>query len=91
MAKLSGLEPKKVFEFFEYINSVPRGSGNTSAVSELCMKFAKERSLTAFKDKLNNVIVYNPATSGYENKPAVITIWSVPRLLNVQKIWLQRR
>ncbi len=33
MAKLSGLEPKKVFEFFEYINSVPRGSGNTSAVS----------------------------------------------------------
>ncbi|MBP5178852.1 MAG: aminoacyl-histidine dipeptidase [Lachnospiraceae bacterium] len=72
MAKLSGLEPKKVFEFFEYINSVPRGSGNTSAVSELCMKFAKERSLTAFKDKLNNVIIYKPATPGYENKPAVI-------------------
>lgn len=72
MTKLSGLEPKKVFEFFEYINSVPRGSGNTSAVSELCMKFAKERSLTAFKDKLNNVIIYKPATPGYENKPSVI-------------------
>ena len=72
MEKLKGLKPEKVFEFFEYISSVPRGSGNTSQVSELCMKFAKERGLTAFKDKVNNVVIYKAATPGYEDAPTVV-------------------
>ncbi|MBR4341703.1 MAG: aminoacyl-histidine dipeptidase [Lachnospiraceae bacterium] len=72
MAILEGLEPKKVFEFFEYISSVPRGSGNTGAVSELCIKFAKDRGLTCYKDGLNNVIIYKNATPGYENAPTIV-------------------
>ena len=72
MSILSDLEPKKVFEFFEYISSVPRGSGNTSKVSDLCVKFASDRGLVCFRDKLNNVIIYKQATLGYENVPPVI-------------------
>ena len=72
MDKLKGLKPEKVFKFFEYISSVPRGSGNTDKVSELCIQFAKERGLTAIKDKQNNVVIYKPATPGYENAPAVV-------------------
>ena len=72
MNVLNGLKPQKVFEFFEYISSVPRGSGNTEQVSELCVKFAKERGLACIKDKLNNIIIYKPATPGYENSPTVV-------------------
>ena len=62
----------KVFEFFEYISSVPRGSGNTSAVADLCVKFAQDRGLTCFRDAVNNVIIYKAATPGYENEPTII-------------------
>ena len=72
MNKLEGLEPKIVFEFFEYISSVPRGSGNTKAVSDLCVKFAKERNLDVYQDDLNNVIIRKPATPGYEDAPIVV-------------------
>ena len=48
MEKLKGLKPEKVFEFFEYISSVARGSGNTKAVSNLCVEFAKERGLDVY-------------------------------------------
>ena len=45
MAVLEGLEPKKVFEYFEMLSSVPHGSGNTKQVSDLCVKFAQEHGL----------------------------------------------
>ena len=45
MAKLEGLKPEKVFEFFEMLCSVPHGSGNTKQVSDLCVKFAKSAPL----------------------------------------------
>ena len=50
MAKLEGLKPEKVFEFFEMLCSVPHGSGNTKQVSDLCVKFAKERGLKYKQD-----------------------------------------
>ena len=35
MAVLSELEPKKVFEYFEKLCSVPHGSYNTKLISDL--------------------------------------------------------
>ena len=72
MNVLSGVEPKKVFDFFELISSVPRGSGDTNAVSSLCVEVAKNRGMTVVKDKLNNVVIYKDAMPGYENAPTVI-------------------
>ncbi len=69
---LKGLKPEKVFAFFEYLSSVPHGSGNTGPISELCVRFAEERGLRYFKDDVNNVIIYKPATPGCENAPTVI-------------------
>ena len=69
---LKGLKPEKVFGFFEYLSSVPHGSGNTGPISELCVKFAEERGLRYYKDDVNNVIIYKPATPGCENAPTVI-------------------
>ncbi|MCQ2428236.1 MAG: aminoacyl-histidine dipeptidase [Clostridia bacterium] len=72
MGVLSSLKPAKVFEFFEYLSSVPHGSGNTKAISDLCVKFAEERGLRVVQDKINNIFIYKPATPGYENAPGVI-------------------
>ena len=69
---LLNLEPKKVFEFFELLSSVPHGSGNTKAVSDICVSFAKERGLEYYQDATNNVIIIKEATEGYENAEPVI-------------------
>lgn len=72
MGILSELKPKKVFEYFEYLSSVPHGSGNTKQISDLCVKFALEHNLEYYQDELNNIIIIKPATAGYENSAPVI-------------------
>ena len=43
MSILEHLEPKGVFRFFEELCAIPHGSGNTKAVSDWLMAFARER------------------------------------------------
>ena len=69
---LSNLEPKKVFEYFELLSSVPHGSGNTKAASDICVEFAKSHGFEYYQDKYNNVIIIKEATAGYENSEPVI-------------------
>ena len=70
--KLQGLQPEKVFAYFEKICSIPHGSGNTKAISDYLVSFAEEHGLKYIQDSLNNVILFAPATKGYEDRPAVI-------------------
>lgn len=70
--KLQGLQPEKVFAYFEKICSIPHGSGNTKAISDYLVSFAQEHGLKYIQDSLNNVILFAPATKGYEERPAVI-------------------
>ncbi len=72
MSVLKNLEPKKVFEYFEAISSIPRGSQNMEKISDFCINFANEHSLKAIRDDANNVIIYKPATKGYENSEPII-------------------
>ncbi|MCR4746323.1 MAG: aminoacyl-histidine dipeptidase [Lachnospiraceae bacterium] len=72
MRVLENLEPKKVFHFFEDLTQIPRGSGNEKAVSDYCVKFAKDRGLEVVQDDLYNVIIKCPATEGYEDVEGVI-------------------
>lgn len=72
MRVLEHLEPKSVFHFFEELTQIPRPSGNTKAVSDYCVAFAKARGLRYIQDESNNVVIFKPATAGYENAPAVI-------------------
>ena len=72
MGKLSGLASEKVFEYFELLCSVPHGSGNTDAISSLCVDFAKEHGYRYVRDEVNNVVIYAPASEGYENAETVI-------------------
>lgn len=72
MRKLEGLEPYKVFHFFEEICNIPHGSYDIDRISDYLYQFAKARNLDCIQDEYKNVIINAPATEGYENEPAVI-------------------
>lgn len=72
MAVLENCEPKRVFHYFEEICKIPHGSGNTKQISDYLVGFAKEHGLEYIQDEMNNVVIYKPATAGYENAPTVI-------------------
>jgi len=69
---LKGLNPEKVFAYFEELAKIPHGSGNEKDISDYLVKFAKERELKVIQDQELNVIIKKPATKGYENAPTVI-------------------
>lgn len=69
---LKGLEPCLVFKYFEEICQIPHGSGNVRAISDYCVKFAKDRQLDVYQDEVYNVIIKKPASAGMEAAPAVI-------------------
>lgn len=66
------LEPKKVFEYFEDICSIPHGSKNTKAISDYCVSFAREHNLKYIQDTMNNVIIFKEGSAGYEDSEPVI-------------------
>lgn len=72
MGVLSGLEPKKVFHYFEEITKIPHGSGNMKQISDYLVQFAQERQLFCIQDEWKNVIIIKEATPGYEEEPALI-------------------
>ena len=72
MRVLENLKPEKVFYYFEEICSIPHGSGNVQALSDYCVKFAKDRGLWVKQDDMGNVIMRKEATAGYEEAAPVI-------------------
>ena len=72
MTKLSGIEPKEVFEYFEKICSIPHGSGNMEKISKFCLDFAEENGLKAIRDDGKNVVIYKDGTKGYEDAEPII-------------------
>ena len=72
MTALTGIKPITVFKYFEEICNIPHGSGNTKAISDYLVGFAKEKNLKYIQDDLNNVIIFKPGTEGYEHSQPVI-------------------
>lgn len=70
--KLSGLEPKSVFNYFEKLCSYPHGSGNTKQISDYIVSFAKENGIRYVQDVLNNVLLFGEGTCGMEDHEPVI-------------------
>ena len=51
-------------DFFKALAAIPHGSGNTKAISDYCVDFAKRRGLRYLQDENNNVIIWKDATNG---------------------------
>ncbi len=69
---LKGLEPENVFSFFEEISAIPRGSGNTTAIRDYCVEFAKSRNLAYHTDEAENVVIFKNGSAGRESESPVI-------------------
>lgn len=65
-------QPKKVFNYFEEISAIPRGSGNEKGIADYICAFAEERGLEYYRDGLHNVAVFKKATVGMEGKEKIM-------------------
>lgn len=72
MEQLKNLKPESVFRYFEEICAVPRGSGNRDGICQYCLKTAEKLGLLAKADAEKNVVIYKPASAGYEDAEPVI-------------------
>ena len=59
-------------DIFREICAIPHGSGNTRAISDYCVAFARARGLRVIQEPCNNVIIFVPGTAGYEDRPPVM-------------------
>ncbi len=69
---LTNYDSKRVFDYFLEICEIPHGSGDMEKISNYCVEFAKKHKLRYIKDNAKNVVIYKPATKGYENAAPVI-------------------
>ena len=72
MSVLKGFEPANVLSYFEELCKIPHGSGNTKAISDYCVQFAKDHNLRYVQDEYNDVIIYKDGTEGFKNSAPVI-------------------
>lgn len=68
---LAGLHPSDVFGHFEQICAIPHESGDTKAISNYMVKLAQDHKLAYVQDESNNVVIYAPASKGYEQQPSI--------------------
>lgn len=59
-------------KYFEEMTRIPHGSFKEAAYAEYLENFAKGRGLSYLRDDMDNVIIYKPASAGYEDHGAVI-------------------
>ncbi len=69
---LTNYDSKRVFDYFLEICEIPHGSGDMEKISNYCVDFAKKHNFRYIKDEANNVVIYKPASSGYENSAPII-------------------
>ncbi len=73
MGVLEGLQPERVFHFFEEISRIPHGSGNTRAISDYLKAFAEERGLFCRQDELGNIVIIREASPARkEEEPYIL-------------------
>ncbi|MBL8062987.1 MAG: aminoacyl-histidine dipeptidase [Anaerolineales bacterium] len=57
---------------FEKVSSIPRGSKNEAAIRNWLIKWAAEHNCTSKTDVAGNLVIYAPASAGYEDRPTLI-------------------
>ena len=72
MGKLDKLKPAAVWNIFEKMSAIPRGSGNEAGVMAMFKGWADERGLKWNEDAVGNLLVSIPATKGLEKAATVL-------------------
>lgn len=69
--KITDLEPKEVWKYFNEITKIPRPSRKEQKIAAWLMDFAKKHKLHGEQDETGNVLIRKPAVKGYENRKSV--------------------
>ncbi len=72
MKKLSHLEPKPIWEYFEEICQVPRPSKKEEQILQFLENFAKKHDLEYRKDSAGNMVIDKPASAGMQHLKKVV-------------------
>lgn len=72
MGVLSGLEPERVFYYFEEICKIPHGSYHEKEISDYLVNFARKHGFEVYQDRLYNVVMLIEASEGYEKEAPLI-------------------
>ncbi|MBN2189019.1 MAG: aminoacyl-histidine dipeptidase [Chitinispirillaceae bacterium] len=68
---IQGLEPERLWEYFEELSAVPRCSKHEAAAGRYVLGVAKRLGLEALRDPKGNVIARKKCAPGRENAPMV--------------------
>ena len=68
---LAGLQPERVFYYFEEISCIPRPSGRCGMISDYIVDFAVSHELYYVRDDIGNVLIRKAGSKGADH-PAVI-------------------
>ena len=71
MSVLNGIQPEKVFKYFEDICAIPHGSGNTKQISDYLKDFAVKKGLRVNQEPCGNIVIYKDASEGYEKSQPI--------------------
>tara|TARA_B100000767_G_C19762439_1_gene535838 strand:- start:540 stop:2000 length:1461 start_codon:yes stop_codon:yes gene_type:complete len=69
---IRSIEPKIVWNHFADLNAVPRPSKKEERIIEFAVKFGEKLGLETFTDKVGNVIIRKPASTGMEDRKMVV-------------------
>ena len=72
MSDIRNLEPKQLWNYFHDLTQIPRPSKKEKKIVEYVVAFGKKHNLETIVDKVGNVIIRKPATTGMENRKGVI-------------------
>ncbi len=70
----SDVKHASIFNFFEEISKIPRGSGNEKGIADYLEAFAKNRHLYCYRDSVNNIFIRKDATDSEKAKLAPIAL-----------------
>jgi dipeptidase D len=71
-SQLESLKPALLWKHFAQILTIPHCSGNEKALGEYIISVAKSLNLAWQRDRVGNVVVRKPASSGHENAETTI-------------------
>ncbi len=69
---LNTLKPSGIWNYFREITLVPRPSKKEEQIIKYLVAFAERNQMKYNVDKMGNVVIYKPATPGYENRQTIV-------------------
>ncbi len=72
MTQISELEPHNVWKVFEQITKIPRPSSHEEKIRDWLIHWSKDHNFDYKIDDYGNLVIYAPATPGFENIEPVV-------------------